>query len=147
MVVASGIVEARASGCLGMAPIMVSGGELQLIFNIDFTGSTITLAGGLLHGGVSGSDICEGQVILATDSTIQVDSGDSLTLANPAGLNGGNFNLTTTGPGTLILNGNSNSWNRLTINGGTVAFNSAANLSVASSITGSAISAKPVPAC
>lgn len=136
LVVSSGIVEARAGGCLGMAPVTVSGGELQLIFNIDFTGSTVNLAGGLLHGGVSGSDICEGQVVLATDSSIEVDSGSSLTLANAEGLNGGNFNLTTTGSGTLILNGNSNSWNSLTLNGGTVAFNSAANLTVTTSISG-----------
>jgi autotransporter-associated beta strand protein len=136
LVVSGGILEARASDCLGMAPVTVGGGELQLIFNIDFAGSTVNLAGGLLHGGVSGSDICEGQVVLATDSSIEVDSLDSLTLANPAGVNGGNFNLTVSGGGTLILNGNSNSWNSLTISFGTVAFNSAANLVVTSSISG-----------
>jgi autotransporter-associated beta strand protein len=136
LVVSSGIVEARASGCLGTAPVTVTGGELQLIFNIDFTGSTVNLAGGLLHGGVSGSDSYEGQVVLATDSSVQVDSGNSLTLANPAGVNGGNFNLTASGGGTLILNGNTNSWNSLNISFGTVAFNSVANLIVTSSISG-----------
>ncbi len=136
-VVSSGTVWARAANCLGLAPITVSGGELQLIFGIDFTGTSLSLAGGLLHGGISGSSIFEGQVSLATDSSIQVDSGNGFTLANPAGLNGGNFNLTKTGNGTLILNGNSNSWNSLTLNSGTVAFNSAANLSVTSAISGS----------
>jgi autotransporter-associated beta strand protein len=136
LVVSSGTVEARASGCFGLAPVTVSGGELQLIFNIDFAGSTLNLAGGLLHGGMSGSDSYEGQVVLATDSTIQVDSLDSLTLANPAGVNGGNFNLTVSGGGMLILNGNSNSWNSLNISFGTVAFNSAANLIITSSISG-----------
>src|SRR5262249_11882949 len=111
MVVSGGTVWARAANCLGMAPVIVSGGELEVIFNIDFTGSTMTLAGGLLHGGANGSDIYEGQVILGTDSTIQVDSGNSLTLANSAGLSGGNFNLTKTGNGTLTLNGVTNSWN------------------------------------
>jgi autotransporter-associated beta strand protein len=136
LVVSSGTVAARASGCLGLAPVTVSGGELQLIFNLDFTGSTVNLAGGLLHGGMSGSDSYEGQVVLATDSTIEVDSLDSLTLANAAGVNGGNFNLTVSGGGTLILNGNTNSWNSLNISFGTVAFNSAANLMVTSSISG-----------
>jgi autotransporter-associated beta strand protein len=133
--VSSGTVWARAANCLGMSPITVSGGELQLIFNIDFAGTNMTLAGGLLHGGISGANIFEGQVSLATDSSIQVDGG-GLTLANPAGLNGDTFNLTKTGNGTLILNGNSNSWNSLTLGGGTVAFNSAANLSVTSSVSG-----------
>ena len=136
LVVSGGTVLARAVNCLGMAPITVAGGELQLVFGIDFPGSTMTLAGGLLHGGVSGSSIFEGPVSLATDSSIEVNSGNSLTLANIAGLNGGSFNLTKTGPGTLILKGNSNSWNSLTISGGTVAFNSAANLSVTSSVSG-----------
>lgn len=134
-VVSGGTVWARAANCLGLAPITVSGGELQLIFGIDFTGTSLTLGGGLLHGGISGSSIFEGQVSLATDSSIQVDTGNSFTLANPAGLNGGSFNLTKTGNGTLILNGTNNSWNSLTLIG-TVAFNSAANLSVTSSISG-----------
>lgn len=135
LAVSSGTVWARAANCLGMAPITVSGGELQLIFGIDFTGTNLTLAGGLLHGGISGANIFEGQVILAADSLIQADGG-GLTLANSAGMNGGAYNLTKTGNGTLILNGNSNSWNSLTLAGGTVAFNSAANLSITSSVSG-----------
>ena len=63
LVVSGGTVWARAANCLGTAPVIISGGELQLIFNIDFTGSTITLAGGSLHGGISGSDTYEGSVI------------------------------------------------------------------------------------
>ena len=136
LVVSSGTMWARAANCLGLAPITVVGGELQLIFNIDFTGTSMTLAGGLLHAGIGGSPVFEGQVILAADSTIQVDGGSTFTLPNAAGLNGGNFNLTTTGAGTLILGGATNSWNSLTISGGAVAFNSAANQIITSSISG-----------
>ncbi|MGA2246133.1 MAG: hypothetical protein ABSH48_14140 [Verrucomicrobiota bacterium] len=156
-VVSGGTVYARAANCLGMAPVTLSGGELQMIFNLDFTGSTLTLSGGLLHGGVSGSDIYEGQVVLATDSSIEVDGGDSFTLANAAGLNGGSFNLTQTSPGTLILAGANNTWASVTISGtlqigdggvngslgsgtitdsGTLAFDSTANLLVTNLITG-----------
>lgn len=157
LVVSSGTVWARAANCLSLAPVIVSGGELQLIFNIDFAGSSVTLAGGLLHGGVSGSDSYEGQVVLAGDSSIEVDSGDSLTLANSTGLNGGSYNLTQTGPGTLILAGANNTWAGAAINGtlqvgngganaslgagtiadsGTLAFDSTANLLVTNPITG-----------
>lgn len=158
LVVSSGTVWARAANCLGMAPVTVNGGELQMIFNIDFTGSTLTLAGGLLHGGVNGSDSSESQVILATDSSIEVDSGNTFTLANAAGLVGGNFNFTQSGPGTLILAGANNSWGSATINGtlqigngganaslgsgvltdnGTLVFDTTASLPVTNSITGS----------
>ncbi len=119
LTVSSGTVLARAANCLGLAPITVSGGELQLVFGIDFPGTGMTLAGGLLHGGVGGSPIFEGPVNLAVDSTIQVDGG-SLTLPNTAGLNGGSFNLTKTGNGTLVLAGTNNSWNSVTINAGTL---------------------------
>ena len=140
LVVSGGAVWARAANCLGMAPVVVSGGELQLIFNIDFTGSTILLAGGSLHGGISGSDTYEGTVILGMDSQILVDSGDSLTLNNATGIVGNGYNLYVSGGGTLVLNGANNSWNSLAISSSTVAFNSAANLSITSSISGANLS-------
>ncbi len=155
--VSSGTVLARAANCLGLAPVVVSGGELQLIFNIDFTGSDIKLAGGTLHGGVSGSDSYEGTVTLATDSQINVDSGDSLTLSNASGISGNGFNLFLGGGGTLVLAGANNTWNSVTItlstlqigNGGasgslgggtitdngTLAFNLTGNLVVTNPIT------------
>jgi len=120
LVVSSGYVLARASGCLGQGTTVLNGGELQLIFNIDFAGSALSLAGGLLHGGISGSGIYEGQVSLATDSSIAVDGGNSLTLANVAGINGDSYNLTTTGSGTLILTGTNNSWASVTLGAGTL---------------------------
>ncbi|HEX9047463.1 MAG TPA: hypothetical protein VF988_10590, partial [Verrucomicrobiae bacterium] len=136
LVVSSGYVWARSANCLGTAPVLLTGGELQLNFTLDFPGGDLTLAGGTLHGGIGGANTYEGRVNLAVDSSIQADGG-GLTLANPAGVNGGGHILTKTGNGTLILNGNSNSWNSLNISAGAVAFNSAANLSVISSISGS----------
>jgi autotransporter-associated beta strand protein len=119
-IVSSGTVWARAGNSLGTAPVQLSGGELQLIYGFDFPGSTMTLSGGLLHGGISGSAIYRGAVTLATDSTIQTDSGNSFTLANPVGLNGGANNLTKNGNGTLVLAGATNTWASVTINAGTL---------------------------
>lgn len=157
LAVFSGTVLARGLGALGGASVTVAGGELQLVYNFDFVATSTTLSGGLLHGGIGGSSILEGPVSLATDSSIQADGGNSFTLANAAGLNGGGFNLTTTGTGTLILAGAANSWNSVTINAGTLqignggasaslgsgtitdvgtlAFNSTANLVVTNPIT------------
>jgi autotransporter-associated beta strand protein len=117
LVVSGGTVWARAADCLGLAPVVVSGGELQLVFGIDFTASTVTLSGGFLHAGVGGSPTLEGQVLLAADSTIQVDGANILTLPNPAGFNGGAFNFTKSGSGTLILGGTNNTWASATITG------------------------------
>jgi hypothetical protein len=158
LVISGGTVWARAVNCLGMAPITVSGGQLQLSFSLDFPGSTLTLAGGLLYGGNGGSCIYEGQVILSADSSIEADSGNSFTLANAAGLNGGSFNLTQVGSGTVILAGATNTWGSVSINGtlqvgngganasvgpgtisdsGILAFNSTANLVITNPISGS----------
>jgi autotransporter-associated beta strand protein len=135
LVVSGGTVEARGPNVLGNAPVVVAGGELQLIYGYDFVVPSTTLSGGLLHSGLSGSATLEGPVILTTSSEIDVDSGQSLTL-NGA-INGGGFGLTVGGTGgTLVLNQAYNSLNNLTINNGTVAFNSAANLLVTNPITG-----------
>lgn len=161
-VVSSGTVQARAQNCLGLAPITISGGELQLCFPIDFPGTNLTLAGGVLHGGISGANIFEGQVNLATDSEINADNGSQFTLNNPAGLSGTTFNLAVNGPGytgTLILVGANNTWNSVTCNfgtlqignggatgslgggtitdGGALAFDLAGNLVVTNPVTGS----------
>lgn len=120
LVVSGGQVWARAQGCLGQGPTIVTGGELQLIFTINFAGSSLSLAGGVLRGGVSGANSYAGAVSLATDAEIDVDSGSSLTLSNAAGFNGGNYNLTIGGGGTLILPGANNTWASVTINNGTL---------------------------
>jgi autotransporter-associated beta strand protein len=158
LVVNSGTVWARAADCLGGAPVAVNGGELQLIFGINFTGPSMTLAGGLLHGGIGGSSTFGGSVTLTTDSTIQVDGGNTFTLTNTAGLNGTTHGLTKIGNGTLVFPGTGNTWSGLTISAGTVqignggsgaslgngpitdegtlAFNTTANLVVTNDISG-----------
>jgi autotransporter-associated beta strand protein len=158
LVVSSGTVWARSIGALGSAPVVVSGGELQLIYSFDFVAPAMTLAGGLLHG-VGGNSFFEGVVALAADSQINVDGGGSLTLNNVTGISGSGYNLTLgNNAGTLILAGTNNSWNSVTINSGTLqigngtagslgggnvtvfgtlAFDVAGNLSVTNPITGS----------
>jgi autotransporter-associated beta strand protein len=134
LVAASGTIWARAENCLS-ANTIVSGGTLQLFFGFDFTGTAMTLSGGTLHVN-AGIPTYEGVVSLATDSSIQLDgAGDSLTLPNPAGLQGGSHNLNVLGAGTLVLGGTNNSWASVTVNG-TLAFNSSANLIVAGPISG-----------
>jgi len=115
VVISGGAVLARSAGALGGAPVLVTGGELQLIFGFNYAGSALTLAGGALHGGIGGSQTFEGPVALTADATINVDGGNSVTLANAAGLNGGSFNLTKTGAGALILPAANNSWASLSI--------------------------------
>lgn len=120
LVISGGTLEARAPYCLASNTI-VTGGTLQLIFNIDYAGGNILLNGGILEGGVNGSDIYEGAVTLGIDSTIEVDAGNSLTLNNASGIAGNGFNLTLGGGGgTLILAGTNNMWNSVSIGLGTL---------------------------
>ncbi len=119
LVVASGTVLARSLGALGNAPVLLSGGELQLIYSFDFVAPSLTLSGGTLHG-TGGDSIFEGVVELTTDSQINVDSGNSLTLNNASGISASGFNLYLGGGGTLILAGANNTWNSLNITVGTV---------------------------
>jgi autotransporter-associated beta strand protein len=119
-VVNSGTVWARAADCLGGGAITVNGGTLELYFGFDFGGSSMLLAGGQLSGGLNGSSTFGGSVTLATSSTILVGAGNTFTLTNAAGLNGGASALTKTGNGTLILPGAGNTWSGLTISAGTL---------------------------
>jgi autotransporter-associated beta strand protein len=135
-VVNSGTVWARAQDCLGGGAVTVSGGTLELYFGFNFGGSSMTLAGGQLSGGLNGSSTFGGSVTLAANATILAGGGNTFTLANAAGINGAGFSLTKTGDGTLVLNGNNNSWDSLVLSAGTVAFNSAANLAVTSPVSG-----------
>lgn len=120
LIVSGGQVWARAQDCLGQGPTILSGGELQLNFTLNYSGTSMSLAGGTLRGGVGGANTYAGVVSLATDSQINVDSGSGLTLNHAAGVNGGAFNLSLGGGGTLILAGANNTWASLTINNGTV---------------------------
>ena len=130
LVVSSGTVEARSLGALGNAPIVVSGGELQLIYSIDFVAPSLTLAGGVLHG-VGGYGTFEGLVVLTNDSTINVDSGARLTLNNATGIAGAGYNLTLGSAGTLVLAGTNNAWSSVTINSGTLQIGNGTNGSLA----------------
>lgn len=120
LVVSSGTLEARAPYCLASNTI-VSGGTLQLIFNIDYAGGNMLLNGGILEGGVGGNDAYEGTISLGVDSTIEVDGSDTLALNNASGIAANGFNLTLGGGGgTLILAGTNNSWNSVSISLGTL---------------------------
>lgn len=118
MTISSGQVWARSEGSLGGSQVTISGGELQLFFGFTYTGTSVTLSGGTLHGGVGGSQILEDVVSLTTDSEIDVDGGNSLTLSHPSGLAGGSHNLTVGGGGTLILPGTNNTWGGVNLTGG-----------------------------
>lgn len=123
LIVTSGQVWARALNCLGSGPTIVAGGELQLIFGINFSGTSLSLAGGTLRGGIGGSPSYAGVVSLATDSQINVDGGSSMTFSNATGISGAAFNLTKGGGGTLVLPGANNTWASLTVSAGTVTIN------------------------
>ncbi len=131
IIVSSGTVLARSLGALGNAPVTLTGGSLELYFNFDYVAPSVTLAGGLLHG--IGDNTFEGTITLATDSEIMVDN--ILRFPN-AGVNGGSFNLTKSGGGTLTLGGTNFSWGSLIINAGTVAFASGANPTLSTPVTG-----------
>jgi autotransporter-associated beta strand protein len=121
LVVNAGTVWARSGGALGAASVVLNGGELQLIYGFDFVGSSLALAGGVLHGGVGGSQIFEGPVSVSADSSISIDGGNSLTLNNISGIAGNGFNLFLLGGGgRLILSGANNTWGSFTINAGTL---------------------------
>lgn len=159
LVVSNGVVWARVNTCLGQGTVVLNGGTLQLYFANDFPGSAMTLAGGVLQGGLNGNNSYDGAVSLAVDSDIDVGAGDTFTLNSAAGLNGAGFNLTLNqnGGGTLILPAANNSWASVTIGGtlqignggasgslgagaitvnGALAFDLAGNLVVTNPITG-----------
>ena len=121
LTVNNGTAVARVAGAIGQSTVVLNGGELQLVFANDFTGSVMTLAGGLLHGGMNGNNSYDGTVSLAVDSIIEVDGGDIFTLNSAAGINGSGYNLYLEGgTGTLVLVGTNNSWFSVTISSGTL---------------------------
>lgn len=158
MTISSGQVWARSPDALGGSMVTISGGELQLFFGFTYTGTPVTLSGGFLHGGVGGSQILEDVVSLTTDSEIDVDGGNSLTLSHPSGLAGASHLLTVGGGGTLILTGTNNTWGAVSVFSdlqigdggatgsvgagpveiaGTLAFNLASDLVLANDLSGS----------
>jgi autotransporter-associated beta strand protein len=140
LIVSGGQVWARAQDCLGQGPTVVSGGELQLIFGINFTGTSMSLAGGTLRGGIGGSPSYAGLVSLAADSQINVDGGSSLTFSNATGISGAAFNLTKGGGGTLVLPGANNTWASFTVSAGTVTINGTSGTGLVSVQAGGSLS-------
>lgn len=101
--------------------VVVTAAESPTTFNLNGTG-----VGG--NGALTGNGTASyaGAITLATNSTIAVASGNTLTLS---GAIGGSGSLTMAGPGTLALTGTNNSYSGGTVlQGGTVSI--AADLSL-----------------
>ncbi|MBC8094796.1 MAG: hypothetical protein H7Y43_03180, partial [Akkermansiaceae bacterium] len=144
LIISSGVVYPEASGALGNSSVEIfSGAQLYLNFNLNHFGTTLKLAGGLLHKGGGGGTIFGGPVILSADSSMLLDGGATLNLTNAAGISGSGFNLALdalgngqgiiSGPvvlgagiltrnsgGTWTLAANGNTWSSLNINAGTL---------------------------
>jgi autotransporter-associated beta strand protein len=122
LVVDGGTVLARVNTSLGGGSVFLNGGELQLDFANDFTGTAMTLAGGVLYGGQGGgNNSFDGTATLAMDSDIEVGGGDTFTLNSVAGLKGAGFNFYVNenySTGTLILAGTNNVWGSVTVTAG-----------------------------
>jgi autotransporter-associated beta strand protein len=124
LVVDAGAVVARVGTSIGSSTVVLNGGILQLFFANDFTGTALTLAGGLLEGGQGGNNSYDGTVTLTTESDIEVGGGDTFTLNSATGIvNSANETLDINqngGTGTLILPGTGNTWTNVTIWGGSL---------------------------
>jgi len=123
LVVDAGTVLARVNTSLGGGAVQLNGGQLQLTFANDFTGTALTLGGGTLYGGQGGDNSYDGTVTQAVDSDIEVGVNATFTLNSIAGFNGGTYNFVLNGnggSGTLVLAGTNNTWGSVTIEGGTL---------------------------
>ncbi|MFG1393000.1 autotransporter-associated beta strand repeat-containing protein [Xanthobacter agilis] len=103
---------------------VVSGGTLSVSSdtNLGATVGGLTLSGGTLAASSSFSS-ARSVVIGSSGGTLAVASGQSLTLAGPIS---GSGNLTTTGPGTVILTGTGSIGGATTVASGTLALYGAA---------------------
>jgi autotransporter-associated beta strand protein/T5SS/PEP-CTERM-associated repeat protein len=123
--ISAGLVNVRQSGALGAGTGVVtvaSGTALQLQGNATITGHDLTLNGvgylaatGALRN-LAGNNTWGGNVTLASDSNLQIETGSTLTITG--GLNGGNRELTKNGSGTLVLGGAGTFLGNVTINAG-----------------------------
>lgn len=124
LVVDAGTVTARVGAAIGSSTVVLNGGVLQLVFANDFSGTAMTLAGGTLQGGLNGNNSYDGTATLTTESDIEVGAGDTFTLNSASGIiNSTGYALDINengGTGTLILPGASNTWNNVTIWGGSL---------------------------
>lgn len=122
-----GIANLQSSTGLGATnsgTTVTSSGQLYITANVDVAEPlTITGAGdgnGALRKGGAGVTALTGPVTLASDSTIGIDGGATLTLSNVLA---GPYAVTATGNGTLALNANNTYTGGTTLSGSIVNVN------------------------
>ena len=99
-VITAGVLTPRDPSALGTADsgtIATNGGQLFIDQNINIAAEPLTLGGAALHKGGGGVTSLGGPVSLVADTTIQVDGGATLNLANSNGISGAGYNLTLNG--------------------------------------------------
>ena len=114
-------------GATSSTTTVASGAQLYITANVNFGVKPLTLNGtgaagsGALRKGAGGASTYSGPVSLASDSTIGIDSGATLTVSNQIS---GSAVLTASGSGTLTLSSNA-TINGFILNGPVVNVNSA----------------------
>ena len=104
-VITAGVLTPRDPSALGTADsgtIATNGGQLFIDQNINLAAEPLTLGGAALHKGGGGVTSLGGPVNLAADTTIQVDGGATLNLANSNGISGAGYHLTLNGDGGAL---------------------------------------------
>ena len=104
-VITAGVLTPRDPSALGTADggtTATNGGQLFIDQNINLATEPLTLGGAALHKGGGGVTSLGGPVNLAADTTIQVDGGATLNLANSNGISGAGYNLTLNGDGGAL---------------------------------------------
>jgi autotransporter-associated beta strand protein len=117
--------DSLALGGTGNGTVVNSGATLALRFGVAVPAEPLSLAGiGESFGALSslfGSNSWAGNITLASNATIYVDSGDFLNLS---GAINGSFDITKLGTGTLIFSGGTaNSFDDMFVNAGTLILN------------------------
>ena len=103
-VITAGVLTPRDPSALGTADggtIATNGGQLFVDQNINLA-EPLTLGGAALHKGGGGVTSLAGSVSLVADTTIQVDGGATLNLANSNGISGVGYNLTLNGDSAAL---------------------------------------------
>ncbi len=144
-----GTVNLRNSSGLGATSVgtTVSSGQLFIDANVDVSGEALTLnasgpdGSGALRKGGAGATAYNAPITLASDATIGVDGGSTLTLTNSGGINGANVNLTIAGAGNTVIGATvSLGAGVLTKTGnGTLTLNAANNYSGGTALSGGVI--------
>jgi autotransporter-associated beta strand protein len=134
--IAAGTVFARNGWSFGSAAngtTVTSPGQIYFTANVDFPAENFTIDGagdgnGALRKGGAGATAIFGTINMASDSTIGVDTGATLTLSNTLS---GTAALTKNGGGTLVL-ATANTYNgKTTVSAGTLSISQPNSLGVA----------------